>query len=120
MAMRAQLKWLHSPDVPDLKNFKPDGPFSILLQAMAGPVEAPGEESFDIVVCTYDWLQANPPARITPGRHYLFVAEFDYNELFDYLRNYCSDCEGGTWDEVALKVGRIGRWEFEDYKPSVE
>ena len=54
--MRAQLKRLHSPDVWDLKSFKPDGPFSILVEAMAGPVDAPGEESFDIIVCTYDWL----------------------------------------------------------------
>jgi hypothetical protein len=27
-----------------------------------------------------------------------------------------ANCEGDTWQQVALKVGRLGHWEFEDYR----
>jgi hypothetical protein len=25
--------------------------------------------------------------------------------------------EAPTWPELAIKIGRIGKWEFEDYRP---
>jgi hypothetical protein len=31
------------------------------------------------------------------------------------INQYCESCAGETWDEIAGKVGRLGRWEFEDY-----
>jgi hypothetical protein len=56
--MEAQLKSLHSPDVPNLESWVPEDPASwvFLLQAMIGPKNAEGEESFDIMVCTPSWL----------------------------------------------------------------
>src|SRR5450631_390127 len=35
--VEAELKKLHSPDVSDLRRFRPVGPFGILVQAMVGP-----------------------------------------------------------------------------------
>jgi hypothetical protein len=56
--MKAELKHLHSPDVHDLRSFKPDDPtnFSIFVQAMIGLEGDDASESFDLTVCTPTWL----------------------------------------------------------------
>ncbi len=110
-----ELKLLQSPDVPDLKQFEPSGPFGILVQAIIGPGDSPGEESFDIILCTPEWFAAHTTGPVTSGRHYLFVETFNFEILEAYLRNYCSRCADTSWSLVAQKLGRLGKWEFEDY-----
>lgn len=41
---------------------------------------------------------------------------YDYNRIEEYLRERVSECEGLSWDEVGGKLGRLGYWEFEDYR----
>ena len=113
--IQAELKRLHSPDTYSLEAFKPDGPFGILVQAMIGPVGVEAEESFDIVVCTAEWFGANMKGDITPGRHFLFVKRFDYTQLSNFIGTFCNTCTGASWSDVANKLGRLGKWEFEDY-----
>lgn len=118
--MRAELKRLHSPDVQNLASYVPvqRDNFGFLLQVMFGPLAHEGEESFDVMVCTPEWLKKNHKADFIIGRHYLIVFQYDYNRLFDFLKEYCSRCAGETWQEVAQQLGRLGKWEFEDYKPA--
>lgn len=114
------LKRLHSPDVFDLELFAPADPtcFSFLLQAMFGPEGSEGEESFDILVCTPRWLSAEVERNsIVDGRHHLIVSKFDLVQMRSFLSEYARSCDGKTWREVAAKLSRLGRWEFEDYKP---
>jgi Immunity protein 8 len=118
--MRAKLKKLHSPDVARLASYVPPAShnFGFLLQLMVGPEGSEGEESFDVMVCTPEWLKENRnTADFIVGRHYLIAFEYDYNRLFNFLERYCSECTGETWQEVAQQLGRLGKWEFEDYKP---
>jgi len=117
--MRAELKRLHSPDVENLESYVPNqiNNFGFLLQVMAGPKNAPGEESFDVVVCTPDWLKRQyKSSDVVVGRHYLIVFEYDYGRLRRFLQEYCEQCFGETWPEVANKLNRLGKWEFEDYQ----
>lgn len=114
--LKAELRRLHSPDVRDLEKYTPDGPFGILVQAMIGPLGRQGEESFDIVVCTPDWFAEHMRLPIVSGRHFLFVVRYCYEEIWGYVMNFCASCEGATWPEVAQRVGRLGKWEFEDYE----
>jgi hypothetical protein len=51
------------------------------------------------------------------GRHWLFVAVFSPRVVEEFLRRRIEQIEGATWSEVAQKVGRLGLWEFEDYRP---
>ena len=116
--MRAELKHLHSPDIEDLKSYRPriDDDFGFLLQMMVGPEGDAGEESFDILVCTPEWIKHRHKIDdLVLGRHFLIVFEYEYNRLLRFLQESCGQCSGETWEEVANKVGRIGKWEFEDY-----
>lgn len=116
--MRATVRRFHSPDA-DLATFVPSDPrdVAVLIQIMAGPADGPGEESFDGVVCTPHWLdrwvQENGP---TVGRHYLVVAEYDEPRTRVFLTEEVESLEAETWPELAAKIGRVGMWEFEDYR----
>src|SRR5262249_55860788 len=114
------LKRLHSPDVFDLPSFSPADPacFGFLLQAMFGPAGSEGEESFDILVCTPRWLNGEVERKgIVDGRHTLLVSKFDFAQLSSFLAEYAKTCAGKTWEEAAIKLSRLGLWEFEDYRP---
>ena len=118
--MIAELKRLHSPDVHDLRSFVPETSdnFGLLLQAMIGPKGTEGEEAFDIQVCTPKWLMDHhEPTDVVLGRHYLIVFGYDYDRLLKVISSYCNECSGQTWREIATQLGRLGKWEFEDYRP---
>jgi hypothetical protein len=113
----AELKHLHSPDVQDLRNWIPESDeFAILLQIMAGPEDSPGEESFDVTLCTPAWVRRQVERDgVVEGRHLLIIARYSYDQIYQYISKYLSTCAGGTWREVATKIARFGHWEFEDY-----
>jgi hypothetical protein len=49
------------------------------------------------------------------GRHYLFVEQYDYAKLCHFFERFAARSTGATWQEAALYLGRLGKWEFEDY-----
>jgi hypothetical protein len=114
----AELKRLHSPDIQDLQDWVPDGDeWAILLQIMAGPAGSPGEESFDVNLCTPDWVKRQVKTEgIISGRDLLIIAEYSYDRIHRYVSEYLTTCSGETWQEVAAKIARLGHWEFEDYR----
>lgn len=115
----AEIRRLHSPDIPDLATYQPvDEEFGFLLQVIAGPAGQDGEESFDLTVCTPGWLSDKiRPSGMLVGRHLLIVCRYDYLALRHFLVDYCQHCRGDSWGEVAEQLGRLGKWEFEDYRP---
>lgn len=117
--MRATLKGLHSPDIDDLENWSPgDEPFGFLLQAMIGPSDGPGEESFDLTVCTPEWFAAHRmEAGIVMGSRTLFVSAYDYRAVKAFLERAAQRAEGKNWREIAESLSWLGTWEFENYRP---
>lgn len=118
--MKAEVKNLYSLDIYDLSTYYPEDPesFSLALRAIVGPKDQPGEESFDIQVCTPNWLlQHCGREEIIIGRHFLIVFEYNYERIKRTIVEFCERCTGDTWQEVAEKVSRLGYWEFEDYVP---
>lgn len=81
-----------------------------------GPQGEPGEERFQLTVCTpsalADQLRQHP---FLIGRHWLFVPELHPAEVAKWLSDRIAVLEAPTWTELAEKIGRIGEWEFEDY-----
>jgi hypothetical protein len=116
--MKAEIKKLHSPDIYDLKNYQPAerNSFGFLLQIIVGEKGGKGEESFDVVVCTPQWLMSNfSKDDIVFGRHYLIVFEYNFERILSALQKQVESIEADTWKEIGEKIGRIGKWEFEDY-----
>jgi hypothetical protein len=116
--MQAKLKELFSLDF-DLATFWPEKPdnFGFWLRAMIGPEDHAGADSFDIHVCTPEWLKSNYSVSDTVwGRHFLIVFEYDRARIEAAIVRYCERCFGNDWQEIAQKISRIGYWEFEDYR----
>lgn len=117
--MNAKLKRLHSPDIHNLENYQPEcaGSFCFLLQAMIGPEDEEGEESFDIEVCTPAWIEKNLGLdEVLVGQHYLIVRDYNYQKIVLSIEKFLQDCSGKNWNEVSRKVSRLGFWEFEGYE----
>lgn len=88
------------------------------VQLVVGPASGPGEETFDLTVCDVAHLGARVDSEaVIDGRHVHVVEDFDWSSLRCHFSERVSRCEGDDWTEVARKVGRLGRWEFEDYTP---
>ncbi|WP_204044788.1 Imm8 family immunity protein [Acrocarpospora phusangensis] len=86
-----------------------------LLEIYAGPHNEPGEERFQLTVCTpsalAEQLRRHP---FLIGRHWLFVPELRPAEVTRWLNDRIGVMEARTWTELAAKIGRIGQSEFED------
>ena len=117
--MKAEIKYIHSPDIEDLATYRPidNESFSFLLQVVAGPEGSDGEESFDITVCTPKWLLENRNNDdIIIARHNIIMFKYDWLKLVERIENFVRGCIGADWNECALKLSRLGYWEFEDYQ----
>ncbi|WP_193610400.1 Imm8 family immunity protein [Nocardioides lijunqiniae] len=95
--------------------------FSLHARMIVGPSGSPGEESFDLTVCTPEWLAkaCRKAGGIYDARHHLVVSftDFDQRVLHDWLAARVQETSGDTWAEVGERLGRLGFWEFEDYRP---
>ena len=115
--MRAELRILFSPDVDDLQSYAPGDAFCVMLSALIGPQGESGEESFDFEICSPAWLAAElEGCRWISGRYRLIMARFDLASVEHYIAARLAQATGETWAEVAGKLSRWARWEFEDYK----
>jgi len=117
--MRAALRYLHSPDIPDLASFQPTevDNFGFLLQILVGPQEGVGEESFDVMVCTPRWLIENhSPEDILACRHMLIMFQYDYRRLERFIQARIATVSGESWHDIANQLAKLAHWEFEDYR----
>ncbi len=118
--MKSDVKRISSTEVIDFNTYRPidEKSFSFLLTIVVGAKEMPGEELFDIEVCTPQWLMDNHnPGEMVLGKNKLIVFEFDMQRILKQLKKIFGECEGKDWNEIAIKLSRIGHWEFEDYRP---
>ena len=118
--MRAALRGFYSSDIADLATHRPDDPdcFALQVTAFIGPAEEGfGEEMFDFSVCTAKWLQEHPPPKnFEFVRSTVLMGRWDYATLNRALNDLCLHTEGEGWAEIAAKLSRYGRWEYEDYE----
>lgn len=119
--MKAEIKSLYSLELEDsLSQYQPDDAsnFGTWIRARIGPENESSSDSFDILVCTSDWLRTQcAEDGPTWGRHMLIVAAYEFDAIESFLARYVAQCTGIDWPSVATKLSRIGAWEFEDYQP---
>jgi hypothetical protein len=115
--MRAVVRSLHLD--PDPRHLPADpAEFSLLARLIVGPSDGPGEESFDVEVCSPERLARRCATEgFIDGRHTIIttVDAFSEQGLRSFLTRHVENASGDTWHEVANKVARLGHWEFEDH-----
>jgi hypothetical protein len=117
--MNAKLHSLTFLDIEAIKYYDPANPvFNFHVQAFVGPMNAPGEDSFEFQCCSPAWLQNTLENDVSfiLGRHMIIMKEFSEEELFSIIAFLCVNTTGDSWNEIGEKLGRHGFWEFEDYK----
>ena len=115
--MRAAIRELMSLDVDDLERWEPpsDG-WALGLRVIAGPDDGPGEEVFDVTVCSVGWVAEQiRRTEVFDGRHHLVVQQFDWNVIRTYIERRVVAWEGAEWRDVAEQLAQVGHWEFHDH-----
>ena len=116
--MIVSLKGAYGLDV-DILQYLPDDPENdgVWVRLMVGPDGSPGEESFDLLVCTPKWLQQKVESDGPQiGLHHLIVYPFDLTRAVDYLRKRIESLQVADWDEAGSMLSKIGCWEFDGYR----
>ena len=114
--MRAEVRQVR---FPDLETGQPFDRVNTVQHAevYVGVVGEPGEEHYQVTACTPAALvDLLTKQSFLLGRHWLFVAEFSPATVEAALRKLIGNIEASSRVELAQKVGRIGLWEFEDYR----
>ncbi len=113
--VQPELKYLLCTDVDDLVTYRPrNEAFTLFVQAIVGPRGADGEESFGLNICSSDWVKQNCNEPML-GLHLLIVPSYNYDEIVHFVSKVVTSCQAETWHACALKLQRLGSWEFEDY-----
>ena len=69
---------------------------------------------FTSAVCTPKWLAEHElRSDLQMGYGTLLVNQYDYTSVESYIREYVTGCTGKTWLEAALRVSKLGNWEFD-------
>jgi hypothetical protein len=117
--MLSEVKNIISPDIINFQSYWPEDEesFSFLLTVLVGPKGENVEESFDIVVCTPKWLLSKYDKNETIlGADKLIVFEFNMERILARIRKLFDNCSGSDWNDIAIKLSRVGHWEFENYR----
>jgi hypothetical protein len=118
--MKAKLKEMYSLELEQpLEEFWPEDKsnFGISIRLMIGAEGSSGAESFDIFVCTPDWIKSQyPNEKCMWGRHMLVILEYDLHLIRQAVDCYIAGCTGEDWPTIARKLSGMGAWEFEDYQ----
>lgn len=120
--IRAELTTILCSDEPnrDFSAYRPDSPtnFACALELLVGVHNQGGGESFQLTVCTPQWLVENHASDdVVIGKNLLIVFDYNYPRIVQWLNRYIERCTGETWQDVAKRISYIGSWEFENYQP---
>lgn len=116
--MKAIVKEVYSSDL-DVETYRPADPFDDgqWIRLLIGPDDGPGEESFDVLVCTPRWLAREIEREgMQLVRHALVMEEFDLSRAIERLRHEVGLASGSTWQHLLLGLVQIGHWEFDGYR----
>ncbi|MDQ2848153.1 MAG: immunity 8 family protein [Actinomycetota bacterium] len=89
---------------------------TINLVMVIGPQDGPGDETFQITVCTPEALTVLLDRDgIVVGRHLLLVGGINKTKIEAFLQDRLRRLDGDNWGGLAEKISRLAYWEFEDY-----
>lgn len=100
--------WAYWPD--DVEDF------CVAAEAVIGPDGEDGADIFSFKVCTPKWFYKNRLNSAAFARHVVFVSAYDEKAVQTSWSTQWRISPGGTWSEIAEKLSRYFRWEYEDYQ----
>lgn len=117
--MRAVLKSIFSLDVDNLSEFCPADPdfFGVSLRLVIGSNNSVGEDLFDLLVCSPEWVKAEcMNYNFVWGKDILILSEFRFDLIKKIIEEYVNSIEGSSWVEIAQSLSKVMGWEFENYR----
>jgi hypothetical protein len=120
--MRAELRYLyvlHENVFRTAEEYAPDDPSYLGVETIAGfgPAGLTGADRFEFVVCTPNWLAAQPLQQGTRwGQDHLFVEYWDSRAVHQLFQDLGSQTVGPDWTTIAMKLGHFGKWQYDDYR----
>jgi hypothetical protein len=116
--MRAELRGLDFEPEPRALPADPAA-FTFQARLYIGPAADRGEESFDVTVCSPEWLAARCQREgvVWPIHHLVVTVDcFDERTLRDWFNQQVQRAEGESWRNIAEQLSRLGHWEFSGYR----
>src|SRR5262245_35859258 len=108
------LKSLTSPDLGHEALPEDPAECEVLVEALIGPCDRPGEENFACSVGPPRLVERRAGPR--SGRGLLIVPEFSWTTVRACVDKLLADAARETWQEVAVELNKELHWEFENYK----
>jgi hypothetical protein len=114
--MRAVIKGI-SNDIFDVATYSPENVdnFSLSLRIRIGLDCTQGADDFELLICTPKWLEETV-LDAHWGRGMLIVREYNFSAISERIHGYVSRCEGECWETIAIQLGKVFSWEFDDYQ----
>ena len=109
--MRAKIRFFEWDGLrPDRRSDEP-----VNLTMIIGPLDGPGDEVFQVTICTLEAI-SSLVARdgMLLGRYLLIVDGMNTARVEAFFEDRLRRLDGDTWPQLAEKIARIARWEFED------
>ena len=117
--MRAAINGLDFEPDPRTLPAEPEA-FGFNARLYVGLAGGPGKESFDVTVCSPEWLRERcREVGFLDGLHHLIVnaEDFDERALRAWFEQRVTSIDRDSWHEIATELARLGWWEFEGYRP---
>jgi len=116
--MKGRVRRLHSPDIDLESGLDMLGDtFHFLVQAMIGPDDEDGDDSFSFEVCSPKWMAEHcQESGAQWGNGFLILPTAKLDTIFAMVEEVVEVSEGKDWQEIAHKIGKYADWEFEGYK----
>jgi hypothetical protein len=82
--------------------------------ACIGLVDSEGCDFFDFTIISLKALEkVLDKKNLIYGKAHFIVKEFDIKLLQEKINNIVSNCQGDTWEEIALRLSPYFNWEYE-------
>ena len=117
--MRAVIRSYSCSESEDLSTYEVgEAPvFGFTLTFAIGSEGSQGEDFFEVLVASATYL-AQLKAAPTPAflRHVILASDYNVPAAVTLVEKYISSLEEESWEKLAVKINRVLRWEFEDYR----
>ena len=115
--MKAEIKAYERIDNEDLSSYDPEDKqiFGFTLLFSIGVKGQEGADYFEVDVASPSYLEHLMPQPYFL-RHTILDTDYNIPKTVALMTQYVEALEEESWEQLASKISRVARWEFEDYR----